>query len=368
MSDKTDKQGINKATDEAGLSFNVNTVKADMRKYYRDHDLCLKKIQGEDKKVVYEIPQFSQADVAVAALLQYICGVLVEEALKHVKKDKSHLRRIAPTHLYQAIQMNSELKTRFLVDLKHFAEETDVSYENNVPINDKELNAFVEKDFGKHVMLTPKAKNALYYFLLRTYVTTLTTSFYLLKFSGRGSLRPSAILTSVDIHFSDKIAKKAYNFVSECCQLQQTEDDKGDEYDDDPSVADEDEDEEQETKKGKGRKGKAKAAKDDEVTEDEDEEDEEDGSDEEATDEDDSDNGSDEDDKDEDEEQETKKGKGKGKAATKGKAVAKGKGTTKDKPAAASKGKGTTKSAAKGTTKGKATGGKGKGKVTAKSR
>jgi hypothetical protein len=156
MSDETK---INKATDKAGLSFNVNTVKASMRKYYKDHDLLLRKTHGDDKKVVYESPQFSQSDVAVTALLQYICGNLVEEALKHTKKDKTNLKRIARSHLYQAVQMNPDLNSRFLLDLRKFDQTADFSYEDNVPVSSKELALFVATEFGEDVMLTPQAKN-----------------------------------------------------------------------------------------------------------------------------------------------------------------------------------------------------------------
>src|SRR5271170_6618952 len=96
----------NKATQEAGLTFNVNTIKGNLKQYYETHGLT--------------VPQFTGGQQAMTAFLEKMYETILRECLKHIPKDKSGVRKVTLDSLQHAVLSHVGLEQYYLVSLKHF--------------------------------------------------------------------------------------------------------------------------------------------------------------------------------------------------------------------------------------------------------
>ena len=76
---------VNQITKDAGLVFNVNSVKGNMKTFYANQDL--------------EKPQFKGGQIAITACLQKFCDYMVRNVHKATAVDKSGVRRVTRSTL-----------------------------------------------------------------------------------------------------------------------------------------------------------------------------------------------------------------------------------------------------------------------------
>lgn len=234
----------NKLTEKAGLTFNVNTVKANMTNYLKVHDL---------KKL-----KFAGAHVAATAALQELCTLLTNNALQHTHKDKSGMRTLTRQTLRSSVLMHDGLKQYYHTRMQTF-DKTHV-YEDQVPVSKKDLLS-VTKDVNGDLKMTPKALNFLYFLLLKAYSDMVYTSYQLVDYAKKKTLDARSCVFALQLRFADSVAVPLHNEVSRAVAavgddgVEKADDEDADnDADGDNDDSDSDGEEEVQTKgKGKGK-------------------------------------------------------------------------------------------------------------------
>ncbi len=262
----------NKLTQDAGLTFNVNTVKASMSQFLQVHDLLVEHTKENDKgkkEVVRKTPKFAGAHVATAAALQELCKLLTNTALQHTHKDKSGMRTLTRQTLRASVLMHDGLKQYYHTRMQAF-DKTQV-YENQVPVSKKDLLALV-KDVNSDLKMTPKALNFLYFLLLRAYSDMVYTSYQLVDYAKKKTLDDRSCSFAIQLRFADSVAVQLQNEVSRATSavgdgVDKADDEDAEEQDAVESDSDNDDEEEVQTQskgKGKGKKTVEKVDSEDE--------------------------------------------------------------------------------------------------------
>lgn len=241
----------NKLTEKAGLSFNINKVKANMIHYFKVHDL--------------NQPKFKGAHVAMTAALQELCTLVVKNALQHTHKDKSNVRTLTRETLRNSVLLHDGLKQYYYTKLWTF--DKSQMYGDQLPVSKNDLATVVESVDGD-LKLTPKALNFLNFLLLKAYLDVVSTSYLFIDFAKRKSLEARAIVYALKSLFADSVSYDIYTevdrattAVGDAVEKADGEDEDGDHADvehDSDSDSDDGNDEEQPKSKGNA-KGKGKA-------------------------------------------------------------------------------------------------------------
>ena len=258
----------NKLTEKAGLTFNVNTVKANMTQFLKVHDLLIEHEKENDKgkkETVRKTPKFSGAHVAVTAALQELCTILTNNALQHTHKDKSGMRTLTRQTLRSSVLMHDGLKQYYHTRMQSF-DKTQV-YENQVPVAKKDMLAVI-KNVNGDLKLTPKALNFMYFLLHKVYSELVHTSYQLVEYAKKKTLDARSCVYALQLRFADSVAVPLHNEVSRATSavgddgVEKADDEDNDNDNDESAESDSDNDEEQVQAKGKGKgKGKGKAVK-----------------------------------------------------------------------------------------------------------
>ena len=82
----------NKLTQTAGLTFNVNTVKTKLKKFYESRDI--------------PCPMFSGGHTAITASLEKLYELILKDCIKRTGKDKSGVRTVNREMLLYSVMMN----------------------------------------------------------------------------------------------------------------------------------------------------------------------------------------------------------------------------------------------------------------------
>jgi len=257
-----EKPKTNSMTEKAGLTFNVNPFREGIITYHRNRNLT--------------IPKVNKAHVVLAATLEKLCHLVVNEALKHVKKDKTGLKTITRPVLKYAVMLNKDLDTYYHMHLKLFNPDQD--YLAQLPVTRKTLRYFLDNKVGKNHRLTNKASNLLNYLLMTLYIDTLRVAHDLLAFSGKKKINKPTVKSALRVLLKDSALcaslteeiNRAFSAVEgekdegEEGEEDENEDDDDDEKDEDSSsdVDEESDDEVEEVKtKAKSSKQKTKGKK-----------------------------------------------------------------------------------------------------------
>lgn len=286
----SDKPKTNSMTENAGLTFNVNPFREGIITYHKNRGLT--------------VPKVNKAHVVLSAALEKLCHLLVKEALKHVKKDKTGLKTVTRPVLKYAVMLNKDMDSYYHMHLKSFDPNQD--YLSQHPVTKKALRYFLDSKFGKNHHLTNKAFNMLNFLLMTLYIDTLRVSHDLLAFSGKKKINKPTVRFALRVLLKDTALcaslteemNRAFSAIED--EKEDGEDGEDDDNDDDDDengeevesdVGEESDDDEAATKpkknasKNKGKANKKKAEKveqssDEEDAGDDDDEDEDDDDDE----------------------------------------------------------------------------------------
>lgn len=149
----------NQLTKDAGLMFNVNTVRrkpCGLKHYFENNDLS--------------VPKFKKGHIYVTAVLEKSLHHLMARALIHTKDDVTGLKTVNHVKLVEVVQQDDQLNFYYQMYMRRF--NPSASYSQNLPIEEKEFDGYMEKHFEK-VKLTNKGKNMLCYLVLKNYTDIL---------------------------------------------------------------------------------------------------------------------------------------------------------------------------------------------------
>lgn len=189
----------NKDTKRAGLILDVMMVKRDMKSY----------IENQQKDPADRVPNFTGAQVAIAAGLEELCRIIVREGIKQTTTDKSGMRTLIRGQLRQSILAHDGLKSYYIYQLMVFDKRQ--QYSKQVPISSKGMDETID-DVETELELSVKALNYLNYLLMTAYLDLVSTALELMNYSGKKSLNADAVISAVRIIFrTDDMLIKTIN-------------------------------------------------------------------------------------------------------------------------------------------------------------
>jgi hypothetical protein len=201
----------NAATDKAGLSFNVNTTKAWIKKQIE--------VSGHDQ------PKFHGAHIALTAVMESLLMSTLSLINSQLPKDKSSLYKITLPVLSYSLQTDDDFSRIFKAYLSSY--DNDINYSEQFWMSRSDVNSFIESHFGDNIQLESRAYNMLAYCMLK-YAGLLTrTSFHLMTYAGKKTLEPKAIRASVLIHTPETIANTIVMKLDDAVKNSSEDDDEG---------------------------------------------------------------------------------------------------------------------------------------------
>jgi len=185
---------LNQVTIKANLNFNVNLFKTWMRKKFQDDN----KLFEKDGKMC--LPKFSGAHIAITAMNEKLCYLILEKAITRVTKDRTGLYVIHFRDISDVVQVDTELRR----DLFHFMDSFDptLNYRAQYCIEELCVKKYIDDMFGKSIDINNEAFNLLIYLLHKASIRVLDTAFIMILFAKKKSLSPNAILSGVSAHFT----------------------------------------------------------------------------------------------------------------------------------------------------------------------
>ena len=193
----------NKATQTAGLVFNVNTVRNKMREYFES--------QGEKNSPEKTSPMLSGGQTALTAVLEKLYELILRECLKQTGKDKSALRVVTREHLQYSVLLHSGLKSYYFLSFEHF--DKDSMYKDQLPVTTEAMDKVMER-VDTTLSLTPRARNLACFLLHRVFKDLVSTATQFLSFAKRKSLDANCIMHVVRNRFPDGVAHELINEVT----------------------------------------------------------------------------------------------------------------------------------------------------------
>lgn len=188
---------LNQITLKANLNFNVNLFKTWMKKKLQDDG----KVFEKDGKQC--LPKFSGSHIALTALNERLCYIILDKVIKRLTKDRTGLYIIHYLDIADILQVDVELR-RDLIRYMDLFDPT-LNYKDQYCIEEICIKKYIDDQFGKSIDIHNDAFNLLVYILHKVSVRMLDTAFIMIKFAKKKSLSPNAILGSVSTHFSGSI-------------------------------------------------------------------------------------------------------------------------------------------------------------------
>lgn len=181
----------NKLTEKAGLTFNVNTTKQKLKSYYEGQDLTT--------------PMFSGGHTAVAASLEKLWEMLLQECLKRVGKDKSGVRQVNRESLQYSVLMHTGLKKYFVTHFDTF--DNTVEYRDQSPVITAELDKVMER-VDKDLSLTSKARNLASFMLLKVFSQLASTAHSFMEYARKKSVDGRSVMFAVSTLFHESVSSE----------------------------------------------------------------------------------------------------------------------------------------------------------------
>ncbi len=239
MSAEHDKDTRNALTKKAGLRFNVNTVKKDMGKFYKNSDLLFDvEVKDENGDVTNERkpPMYRAAHVAISAALEQLTTLILHNVLGFTNQDKTSIRTVTRPVLKYSVFLHSGLNQYYNYALNNSFNKN-VVYKAQVPITDDEMSVVTDA-VNRHFKFTNKGSNLLYFLLSTAYLDILRTAYDLIFFAKKRTLDPTAIATAIRLRFPDNVSHELCTELSRACAAVGND---PDEVDDDDAGDDESE-------------------------------------------------------------------------------------------------------------------------------
>ena len=176
-------KGKTQLTTKANLSFNVNKFRNQIYQIYESTE----KIK----------PKCSKAHVYLACVNEVLCCKLIENAQKHIGKDKDGLYTISRQALKYSIELNPNMNKCFHQYLLMYDET--LGYENKYPISKKNVITFIESKFGKELHITKQGYDFLTYILIKLTNNIILSSIILLEYSLKKSINYKTINCAIKL-------------------------------------------------------------------------------------------------------------------------------------------------------------------------
>lgn len=192
----------NKATEKAGLHFNVNETKKWMKNQFTLSD-------EPEKKVL-----FQGAHIALTAACEALCNNLMSLVVKELPKEVSGLYTLTSSHMIYAIQNNSDYISLFRNMIEKF--DPDTNYTSMFWIERKVVDRFIESRHGTNIKLDSRAYNFMAFLLNSFAVTTTRAASVLMKYSKRSSMNIKTIRAAIEIIAPDTVSNSLAMRIDEC--------------------------------------------------------------------------------------------------------------------------------------------------------
>jgi len=219
------KDHTNKLTVDAGLTFNVNTMRKHMISFFKSQDLYFS-VKGENDEVTKKLPMFKGSQVALAAALEQLTKTLLTNVLQFTNKDKSGLRTVTRPMLIYSVCLNKGLNQYYNYRLTSFNKNQ--VYKDHLPFREDDVNQLMS-GVDKKLMFTPKAFNFLCFLLSEAYLDTISTAYQFILFADKKSLTPDAVLAAIKNRFPDSISHELCHELTRACAAVGKDLDAGDE-------------------------------------------------------------------------------------------------------------------------------------------
>lgn len=205
------KRELNKLTIKANLNFNVNSFKNWMKQKMIDDG----KLFPKDGKQC--LPKFSGSHVALTAMNEGLCYIILEKTIERITKDKTGLYNITFKDISDVIRVDSDLKKYFGQYMDMY--DNTLNYKNQYCISEKVIKKYIDKVFSASVDITNNAFNLLVYILIKTCVRIIDTAFIMISFAKKRTMNPNAVLHSVSVHFDGNISHRLKMSIDEAIKL-----------------------------------------------------------------------------------------------------------------------------------------------------
>lgn len=167
------KRELNKMTLKANLNFNVNLFKNWMKQKLKD-DNKLFEVKKEDGTVTMCLPKFSGSHVALTAVNEKLCYMILEKVIERLSKDKTGLYVIRYQDISDAIKINDVLRRNMFQYMDVY--DGTMNYKDQYCIDEKCIKKYIDKVFSASVDINNEAFNLLVYLLLKTCIRLIDTS------------------------------------------------------------------------------------------------------------------------------------------------------------------------------------------------
>lgn len=204
----------NQATKSAGLTFNVESVKKDLKQYYETHfEKHGEQKEGDNKVLV--VPQFTGGQIAMSAFLQKLYELVLQECLRCVPKDKSGVRHVTLENLQYTILLNKGLEQYFLTSLKYY--DTNQIYEHGCPVVRSEMDE-VRDSVSKELAFSNQAHNMVCYLLTKAFTDVAHDCHYMIEYAKKRTFSGRCVLFAVSAKFHESIAVELRSAIMTACK------------------------------------------------------------------------------------------------------------------------------------------------------
>ena len=190
---------LNKVTLKANLNFNVNSFKHWMKQKLTDDNKFFEHENDKHEKIMC-LPKFSGSHIALTAMNEKLCYLILDKVTGRLTKDKTGLYNIKFTDLSDVIKVEPELRKNLYNYLDVY--DSTLNYKDQYCIDEKTIKKYIDVTFGTSINISNEAFNLLVYILLKVCVRVLDSAFIMIQFAKKKSLSPKVILSCVSVHFS----------------------------------------------------------------------------------------------------------------------------------------------------------------------
>lgn len=190
---------FDKITTKAKLNFNVTAFKK-----------WLKKKCVDDRKIFYDknekehTPKIGGATIALAAVNEKLCYIILYAVVKSLKENKDGLYYITVNEMINAIKTEHDLRKNIMTYLEMY--DDSLCYKDQYCVQDKIINRYIDETFGGCVHMTNEAFNLLVYILLKMSTKIVDIAYIIMVYSKKKTLTSSLILACVSILMTNPIA------------------------------------------------------------------------------------------------------------------------------------------------------------------
>lgn len=209
---KMDKiKKLNKLTIKAKLNFNVNNFKNWIKQKLRDDG---KMFQNDGEQYA---PKLSGAHVALSALNEKLCYIIIEKVIERLTKDKTGLYTIKYNDISDMIKVDSELRRNLYTYLDVY--DNTLNYKDQYCIDEKSVKNYIDRVFSASIDISNDGFNLLIYLLLKTCVRIIDTACIIMAAAKRRTIGFAIINHCVSVHFSGTMAHLIHMKIDETIKL-----------------------------------------------------------------------------------------------------------------------------------------------------